>query len=179
MRQAKMKTSGQAVCISTVTPACEAFEREASKLSAEKAFLKQPNQKLMTKAVLFLRKKGGKKLDKLYSSISFGLLGTAVKVDQCFLLRMVKEFRKLCTELDTLARSWYSRPEQFQSHGQAVQWRHQRCIVRFSSLTPSSVEKNALFQHHPTTVCSSFSSEEKIVQSTRLLFFLPSRRSLT
>lgn len=56
LRQTRMKLNGHAICIFSVTLACELFQRDSSKLTARNKCRKQLNRELLENAVFAFQK---------------------------------------------------------------------------------------------------------------------------
>lgn len=112
----------------------------------------------MGKTVPARRKKGSVMVDKLSSTISSGLLGTAVTVDQTLLSWLSGYVSKICSEQFTLVRNWHGRAEQFEYYEQAIKSRRQVCIVSLLLSRFCPVQSTTLLRYHSALAYSPLSA---------------------
>lgn len=109
-----------------------ALERQVLDVKAEKVVLKELNQEFMQRALVALHKDTGKMLDCLSAALPTGMLGISVKIDQHLVSRLLRVVIQLCSDGETLNRSWQKQKEHY--HQQEVYAQHHGPIVLFSPL---------------------------------------------
>lgn len=155
---------------------CEILQRAASIPTAKKHCPRQLNKNFWEKQFLLFQKVV-RSLTELHSAIRSGMLGIAFKVDHCIFSFLVRKVSILCHGRNTLAQSWPGRPEQSQSHDQAIQSRYHGCIGFFLLSLSSLGEHNTPSTPFHTNVLAAIVTEN-FARNTGMLSFLSSRPSL-
>lgn len=118
----------------------------------------------------------GEKLNKLYSVITFAMLGTAINVDPRPLFWVSREVLEPFFGRETLAYNCHSRAEQSRFHDQSLQTPHQGCTIQYSSLALSSWGEHHTVAESSHTNKTPANIKEKLSTEHWLSFF-PSESS--